>query len=147
MSGTTLLIGEVAERLGINPKTIRYYERIDLMREPARNESGYRTYTETDVKRLAFILRAKTLDFSLDEIGEILALREQGEAPCPYVLSQIDAKIEQVDDRIADLRRLREELETLKAEADALPLDAIEAKGRICHLIENRSLIPLEEIE
>lgn len=139
MADTTMLIGEVAERLGINPKTIRYYEKIRLVPEPARNESDYRIYTETDVERLAFILRAKTLDFSLDEIAEILDLREQEEAPCPYVLSQIEAKLEQVDARIADLRRLRQELGALQAEANALPRGAIEAKGRICHLIENRS--------
>ena len=136
----SMLIHELGERLGVNPKTIRYYEEIGLMPPPARNASGYRVYTDRDVERLAFILRAKALDFSLDEIREILALRERGEAPCPYVLRQIEAKIAEVDRKIAQLRQLRAELEELRAEAGALPPEEITARGRVCHLIENRAL-------
>lgn len=133
-----MLIGELGDRLGVNPKTIRYYEEIGLLPEPARNNSGYRVYGEQDVERLAFVLRAKALDFSLEEIGEILALRERGEAPCPYVVQQIEAKIDEVDRKIEALRKLRGELEELHTEAEALPPEDIAAKGRICHLIENR---------
>lgn len=147
MSNTTMLIGELAERLDINPKTIRYYEKIGLMPEPARNESGYRVYTEIDVDRLAFILRAKTLDFSLDEIGEILSLREQGEAPCPYVLQQIETKIDQIGHKITQLRRLKADLQKLHKEAELLPPEEIREKGRVCHLIENRELNPAGEME
>lgn len=141
-----MLIGELGERLDVNPKTIRYYEKIGLLPEPARNSSGYRVYTAQDVERLAFVLRAKGLDFSLEEIGEILALRERGEAPCPYVVQQIEAKLDEVDRKIETLRKLRGELEELHAEAEALPPEDIAAKGRICHLIENRNLVQVDEI-
>lgn len=147
MSEQSMLISELGRRLGINPKTIRYYEEIGLMPRPARNASGYRVYTDQDVERLAFILRAKALDFSLEEIREILALRERGEAPCPYVLQQIEVKIAEVDRKIAQLRQLRAELEELRAEAAALPPEEIAAKGRVCHLIENRDLIQIGEIQ
>lgn len=103
-------------------------------------------YGEQDVERLAFVLRAKALDFSLEEIGEILALRERGEAPCPYVVQQIEAKIDEVDQKIEALRKLRHELKELHAEAEALPSEEIAAKGRICHLIENRDLVRVDEI-
>lgn len=141
-----MLISGLGRRLNVNPKTIRYYEEIGLLPEPARNPSGYRVYFDRDVERLAFILRAKALDFSLEEIGEILALRERGEVPCPYVLHQIEAKIAEVDRKIEQLRQLRAELEELRAEAAALPPGEIAAKGRICHLIENRDLIRVNEI-
>ena len=135
-----MLISELGKRLGVNPKTIRYYEAIGLMPPPARNASGYRVYTEEDADRLAFILRAKALDFSLEEIREILALRERGEAPCPYVLQRIERKIAEVDRKIAQLRQLRAELEELRNAAGALPPEVIAAKGRVCHLIENQPL-------
>ncbi|MFQ5433464.1 MAG: MerR family DNA-binding transcriptional regulator, partial [Anaerolineae bacterium] len=78
-------IGVAAHELGINPKTIRYYEEIGLIPQAQRTETGYRIYAQVDLDRIAFILRARELDFSLDDIGEILALREGGEAPCLYV--------------------------------------------------------------
>jgi DNA-binding transcriptional MerR regulator len=136
-----MLISELGRRLHVNPKTIRYYEEIGLMPTPSRNPSGYRVYTDQDAERLAFILRAKALDFSLDEIREILALRERGEAPCPYVLRQIERRIAEVDQKIEQLCQLRAELEGLRDEVAALPAEEIAAKGRICHLIENRGLV------
>jgi DNA-binding transcriptional MerR regulator len=140
-------IGEVAGQLDINPKTIRYYERIGLIPEPRRSESGYRLYTPEDVERIAFILRAKALEFSLEEIGEILALRERGEAPCPYVTQRIEGKIAVVEEKIAALRQLREELETLHEKASSLPAEQVAARGRFCHLIENRQLLELSELD
>ena len=138
-------IGEVAGQLNINPKTIRYYERIGLIPEPRRSESGYRLYTPEDVERIAFILRSKTLDFSLEEIGEILALRELGEAPCPYVIQQIEDKIAVVEEKIGALHQLQGELKTLHERARSLPPEQVAAKGRFCHLIENRQLSAEEE--
>jgi DNA-binding transcriptional MerR regulator len=140
-------IGEVAGQLDINPKTIRYYERIGLIPEPRRSKGGYRLYAPQDVERIAFILRAKTLDFSLEEIGEILALREQGEAPCPYVMQQIEGKMAVVEEKIAALHQLREELETLHEEASSLPPEQVAARGRFCHLIENRQLLEVGELD
>lgn len=78
-------IGELAARLGLNTRTIRYYESIALLPEPERTASGYRTYDEADVERLAFIKSAQRLGLALDEIREVLALRERGVTPCGYV--------------------------------------------------------------
>ncbi len=146
MPKTGMLIGELGKRLNVNPKTIRYYEEIGLLPEPVRTPGGYRVYGEEDVERLAFILRARALDFSLEEIREILGLRERGEPPCPYVLHRIEAKIAEVDRRIEQLRQLRIELEKLRDEARALPAEEIAAKGCICHIIENQPFIRAEEI-
>ena len=138
----TMRIGQVAEKLSLNPKTIRYYEEIGLLPEPNRTSSGYRQYAAQDVERIDFIRMARTLELSLDEIGEVLSFREEDEAPCPYVLHLIGEKIEQVERKIEDLRELRRELRELHAEAAALPLDTLAAKGHVCHIIENRELEP-----
>lgn len=134
-------IGMVARELGINPKTIRYYEEIELIPKAQRTETGYRIYDQADIERLAFILRARALDFSLDDIGEILALRENGEAPCLYVTELVQQQIAAIDDKIAALTQLRRELEEIDQTAQSLPRESIVNKDCICHLIENQSLI------
>jgi DNA-binding transcriptional MerR regulator len=134
-------IGEVAYELGINPKTIRYYEEIGLIPEAQRNQSGFRVYSQPEIDRLAFILRARALDFSLDDLGEILALREQGEAPCLYVTELVQQRISEIDTKISALNQLRRELEDVQRMAQALPEENILNKDCICHLIENRDLV------
>jgi DNA-binding transcriptional MerR regulator len=136
-----LRIGELARRIDVNPKTIRYYEQIGLLPTPHREANGYRVYGQADVERLQFIRRARALDFSLDDIGEILAFRERSEAPCLYVLHSIDRKIDEVEQRIADLKRLRGELVELRREAQDLPVDDVEGKECVCHLIQNLELV------
>src|SRR3990172_2406653 len=133
-------IGEAARELDINPKTIRYYEEIGLIPEAQRNQSGFRVYSQEEIDRLAFILRARTLDFSLDDIGEILALREQGEAPCLYVIELVQQRIAEIGTKISALNQLRHELEDVQQMAQALPDENILNKDCICHLIEDRAL-------
>src|SRR5437870_94459 len=89
MTGTTpagLRIGQLAERLGLNTKTIRYYESIGLLPSPARRPSGYRVYGEDDADRLAFVRTAQRFGLRLDQIREVLAFRDRGERPCDFVL-------------------------------------------------------------
>lgn len=80
-------IKELAERTNLLDKTIRYYESIDLLPPPRRLPNGYRDYDAADVQRVKFVAGARLLGFSLDDIGEVLALRDQREAPCRTVLS------------------------------------------------------------
>lgn len=110
-------IGELAARLGLNTRTIRYYESIALLPEPERTASGYRTYDEADVERLAFIKSAQRLGLALDEIREVLALRERGETPCGYVRGLIQKEVADIDRRLDELRRLRQELVALDERA------------------------------
>lgn len=142
-----LNIGELAQQVGVTPSMVRYYEEIGLLPVAARAENGYRVYNQEDVERLHFVQRAKALDFSLEEIKEILGLRERGEAPCAYVINQISAKIDEVERKMAALAHLKAELVQLQAEATRLPLVEIEAKSCVCHLIENQQLILLNELE
>ena len=131
-SDPDLRIGEVADIVGVNPKTIRYYEGIGLIPEPSRRPSGYRVYGAEDVARLAFIRRAQRFGLSLGEIREILDYREEGQRPCAFVLDAVRRQAAEVDKRIAELTQLRIELGDLidRAEDDA------DAHARYCHLLD-----------
>lgn len=133
-------IGELAQMAGVSVTTIRYYEDIGILPPAERLDNGYRTYSETDVERLRFVHRARTLDFSLDEIAEILGLRDEGKAPCAFVMGQVDVKLSEVDHKIKDLNRLKADLQQLKLAAKKLPAEERDAQSCICHIIENQNL-------
>ena len=116
-------IGELGERVGVNPKTVRYYEEIGLLPDPERLPSGYREYTHDDVDRLGFIKTAQRLGLALSEIAEIVGFRERGERPCDYVLGVLDRQVADLDRRIAEMVDLRRELIALGRQADRLPDD------------------------
>lgn len=137
-------IGEISQQTGVPTQTIRYYERIALLPEPRRAANDYRVYDESDIDRLQFVTRARQLDFSLDDITEILAFRERNEAPCSVVMDVMAQQINEIDKRIADLIRLREELAQLHRMGLTMPED-IEMKHCVCHLI--KSGLPDEEID
>lgn len=128
-------IGELADTVGVNPKTIRYYEAIGLLPEPARSPGGDRTYDQDDVERLAFVRRAQQLELTLDEIGEILALRERSQRPCDYVLTVAQRRLVELDDRLSAMHRAREELSALVERAEQLSA----GEGSYCGLIEHHA--------
>ena len=99
-------IGQIARRAGVGVQTIRYYEREGLLPEPPRRRSGYRSYDEGAVRRLAFIRRAKALCFSLREIRELFALRVDPTCTCGDVRRRALAKVADVEARIASLKRM-----------------------------------------
>jgi len=135
MMNQELLIGDLAAQVGVEPKTIRFYEESGVLPAPRRLPNGYRVYDDDDVSRLRFVRGARSLDLALDDIREVLDFRDRGEAPCRYVVGLLHDKISEVDARIADLERLRAELQALDAAADELPADDIEMKACVCHLI------------
>jgi DNA-binding transcriptional MerR regulator len=128
-------IGGLAHRVGVNPRTVRFYEGMGLLPEPARRPSGYR---EDDVERLAFVKTAQRLGLSLAEIHEIIALKERGERPCAYVLSVLDRQVVDMDQRLADLATLRADLVALQAQADRLPAGG----ARYCRIVEHVGVLP-----
>src|SRR5947208_10875572 len=103
----TLTIGQVAKYAGVGVETLRFYEREGLIEEPPRRESGYRQYSADVVKRILFIKRAKELGFSLGEIQELLSLRVDPETTCTDVKRQAEARIADIEHKIADLVRMK----------------------------------------
>ena len=109
----SLTIGQVAQRAGVGVETVRFYEREGLISEPPRRPSGYRDYPPETVTRIVFIRRAKGLAFSLKEISELLDLRVRPRRNCSHVKQRADAKIADIDAKIAALRRMRRGLKSL----------------------------------
>jgi MerR family mercuric resistance operon transcriptional regulator len=102
-----ILIGELSRRTGCNIETIRYYERISLLRAPARSAGHYRVYDTADVRRLAFIRRARKLGFTLDEVRALLALSANDrQDTCAQVRELAAGHLSEVRAKIADLRAM-----------------------------------------
>lgn len=108
-------IGELARHTGCQVETIRYYEREGLLPEPARSASNYRLYGAAHVERLTFIRHCRALDMALDEIRDLLSLRDHPERDCAAVNALIDEHIGHVEARLAQLASLREALVDLRA--------------------------------
>ena len=108
-------IGELAQRSGVGIDTVRYYEREGLLPKAPRLASGYRVYTQQDVKRLRFVRRAKALGFTLPEIRELFALSYQRDDDMAAMKAAATEKLADVHTKLAELNRIREGLETLVA--------------------------------
>jgi len=105
-------IGELAKELNINPKTIRYYEEVGLLPKPRRSESGYRLYSKFEADRLRLVRRAKILGLSLAEIKELVEYAIDGRCNDfeQRLLSLVNTKLGEIDQRMRDLATFREEL-------------------------------------
>jgi len=113
LSVESLSIGQLAKSVGIGVETIRFYERQGLIEEPPRKPSGYRQYPSDAVRRLRFIMRAKTLGFSLKEINALLNLRADPRSDCGDIKIRAEQRLSQVDDKIRHLELIRRELGSL----------------------------------
>jgi len=112
-----LTLGALARAAGVNPETIRYYERRGLLAEPPRTPAGYRQYTAEDRERLALIRRAKDLGFTLAEIADLV-----GDGPRGSTAEVRDAarrKLADVERQIAGLADQRERLQALLVACEA----------------------------
>lgn len=117
----SLRIGDVADATGLSAATIRFYESEGVLPEPPRSETGWRGYSAEDLELIRFVSRLRALEFPLNDVKEIVALRRDAKAPCDAVRSAIARELSAIESRIEDLQRLREELSFLQAEADGIP--------------------------
>ncbi|RQW61692.1 Zn(2+)-responsive transcriptional regulator [Vibrio viridaestus] len=127
-------IGELAKRCGVTTETLRFYEKNQLITPDSRSESGYRLYSTESEKQIKFILKAKSLGLSLDEIRELLGIRlEATEHSCAEVKAITTAKLSVIDDKIKDLQRIRQALKKIndaccgEADDDASHCSILEA--------------------
>ena len=112
-------IGEVAGRAGVPAKTIRFWEDQHLLPPPARTPAGYRDYDPAILERLAFIRRAQAAGLTLDAIGQVLDISDGGQPPCVHVAGLIARRLTEVEARLAELARTRDQLAALAARAAA----------------------------
>jgi DNA-binding transcriptional MerR regulator len=127
-------IGELARRTGLSVKTLRYYEDIGVLPAPERTPNGYRDFDEGTFGRLEFVRAAQAVGLTLGEIREVIGFRERGEVPCSHVLDVILHHAAEVDHRIAELQRLRADLEHLARRARTLDPNDCPAPV-VCHVL------------
>ncbi|HSE07255.1 MAG TPA: heavy metal-responsive transcriptional regulator [Nocardioidaceae bacterium] len=139
-----MLIGELAETVGLPTQTIRFYERKGLLLDPERGANGYRHYDESTLTRLRFINAAQAAGLTLSEIRSIIDLRDDGTVPCTHVTALIDSKLTDVRSRITHLAALQAELEALLERSAQLdPGDC--ADDDICHILTSPKE-PVQEV-
>ena len=131
-------IQEFSQLSGLSAKTIRYYESIGILPSPPRAPNGYRNYSEKDLERARFVAGIRSLDLSLDEIMELLAMRDRREAPCRTLLDRIEQKANQIEERIQALRQMEVDLRQLHELGLTFPTDDVDGKNCICHLVSER---------
>ena len=111
-----LKIGELAALASVSRDTLRFYEKHGLITPGERNDAGYRLYSETDVHRISFIMGAKEVGFTLNEIHQLLELEvTKDEKSCHDIKQFVDAKISIVNQRLAEIKRIKKSLQTLSS--------------------------------
>ena len=125
---TAYRIGEVTRQLGLSADTLRYYEKIGLLPRVARNGSGVRRYERADLARLKFIQRARLMNFSLDEIRNLLQFRSDPSGSKAQVRELTRRKLDDIGARVDALQALRQELDLL--------MDSCTGSGKSCPIID-----------
>ena len=135
----TLSVGQLANLCGVNAQTVHFYEREGLLPKPPRTAGGYRAFPADAVARVCFIKQAQAVGFALEEVRELLELRNHPETACPEVQRRADAKIADVAAKIRDLQNIRRELTRLakacagRAKPHSCPLLEALEKGAKAH--------------
>lgn len=109
----TMTVSQLAERVGTSADTVRYYERIGVLPEAERSPGGYRLFDEDDVDRLRFVKRAQRFGLRLDDIRELLGIRERGLCPCGHARELLETELREVEEQVAALGRLADEIRSL----------------------------------
>lgn len=112
-AATAFNIGEAAKASGVSAKMIRHYESIGLIGAARRTEAGYRVYSDRDVQVLQFIHRSRALGFSLDQIGDLLALWQDKHRASADVRALARGHIEELNRKIAEMEAIKRTLEAL----------------------------------
>ncbi|GHE38742.1 heavy metal-responsive transcriptional regulator [Streptomyces lavendulocolor] len=129
-----LTIGKAARAAGLTRKAVRVYEAKGLLPAAERTQAGYRLYTERDVELLTFIRRARTLGLHLDDIRDVLTIRNGGIPPCATVRDLLDERIAEIDTAVAELLALRKTLAETRQRADECTDDQ---PVSVCPIIED----------
>ncbi|WP_181449425.1 MerR family transcriptional regulator [Azospirillum thermophilum] len=135
---TGLTIGALGKATGTKAETIRFYEKIGILPSPPRTSGNYRAYGQEHVRRLGFVRRARDLGFPLETVRAMLALADQPDRPCGEVDALVVGQLHEVERKIADLQRLRDELDRLAHQcrgrfrmADCRIIEALSPHGEV----------------
>ena len=129
-----LCSGELARLAGVSPDTLRHYERKGVLARPRRAQNGYREYPPEALERVRLVRSALGVGFTLDELARFLHVRDEGGAPCHEVRALAAAKLSDIQARLLDLKRMRDELSRTLQDWDARLSEA--APGMRAGLLE-----------
>lgn len=113
-------IGQLAETADVSTKAIRYYESIGVLDEPARTESGYRSYGPEAIERLDFVKRAQAAGLALAEIKSILEIKDRGGQSCEHTRALLGRRLAELDTKISEMEAARLELRRMYDRSAAL---------------------------
>lgn len=109
-AGMTMTVSSLGAKVGLSADTVRYYEHLGLLPQPVRSAAGYRQYDAEAVERLRFIKGAQRVGLRLREIGELLAIRDQGLCPCGHTEALLRGRMAEIDAQVAALQAVRADL-------------------------------------
>ena len=110
-------IGELASRVGLTERTIRYYEELGLLESVKRLDGGVRVYTDDDVRRLRYIRKLKTLGLSLQEMLELESMYQRhrsNRTVLPRLMELLDAHLETINEKVGELQTLQDEIRSYR---------------------------------
>lgn len=137
-------VNQLAKFLGVTPDTVRFYTRIEVLKPVKSKVNGYREYSEKDISRFKFVLSARQLGFTVDDIQEILAQADKKKSPCPTVRRLIDQRLHETEQQYLNMVQLRERMELAVRDWSDKP-DKAPTGHMICHLIEESTATTFEE--
>jgi len=127
---------EVAQKLGVTADTVRFYTRIDLLQPKVNPQNRYKEYSQSDLDRLKFIVGARQLGFTVDDIKTVIGQAQNNHSPCPSVRKIIEQRLEETERQFAELIKTRDRMKRAIKEWEHMD-DKIPTGSMICHMIEN----------
>ena len=137
-------VNELARLVGVTADTVRFYTRIHILHPTKNQANGYKEYSRDDVNRLRFVLSARHLGFSVEDIEQILGHADNKQSPCPTVRRLIEQRLEETEQRLAESLRLRDRMQQAVTEWRKKP-DKVPTGNTICHLIEDFTASVIQE--
>ena len=128
-------VNQLAKTLGVTRDTVRFYTRIKVLLPEINKDNGYREYSKKDINRLKFVLSARQLGFTVDDIQKILAQADKKKSPCPTVRRLIDQRLQETQQLFLSTVQLRERMVMAVKDWSDKP-DMAPTGHMICHLIE-----------
>lgn len=128
-------VKDLAKMLKVSAETVRFYTRKGYLSPTKSPANGYKEYDPKDQVRMRFILSARALGFTVNDIGEILAVADKKNAPCPVVRLLIEQRLVETEAQFQETKRLRDRMRVAVNEWRSLP-DKAPTGHMLCHLIE-----------
>ncbi len=131
-----LRIGTIAKKARVGVQTLHYYERIGLLPMPRRSSANYRLYAPDALRRVLFIKKAQAVGLTLEEIKDVLDVKDHGKAPCRRVAEVAEERLHEIDADLAKLRAFRRALVAVLPQWQKETAVERACAGEFCDLIE-----------